>query len=147
MQGFRTSPTHQEGYPPPREACCRYGFQVKTEWGGDAALARPSLLPSTITKTRSKLFFDLFRISPLTSPNQFIFQDKIMNKNQIEEKQCRKEHDRCIGDNACNWQHFSISAAIWFSTGLSRNTVHNLLQPVNHCDCPLEVRSRSSFLL
>ena len=45
----------------------------------------------------------------------------------------------------CNWQHFSISAAIWFSTGLSRNTVHNLLQPVNHCVCPLEFRSRSSF--
>ena len=75
--------------------CCWYGFQVKTEWGGDAALARPSLLPSTITKTRSKLFFDLFRISPPTSPNQFIFQDKIMNKNQIEEKQCRGEHGRC----------------------------------------------------
>ena len=75
--------------------CCWYGVQVKTEWGGDAALARPSLLPSTITKTRSKLFFDLFRISPPTSPNQFIFQDKIMNKNQIEEKQCRGEHGRC----------------------------------------------------
>ena len=23
-----------------------------------------------------------------------------------------------LGDNVCNWQHFSISAAIWFSTGL-----------------------------
>ena len=52
-----------------------------------------------------------------------------------------------LGDNACKWQHFPISAAIWFSTGLARNTVHSLLQPVNHCDCPLGFRSRSSFLL
>ena len=53
---------------------------------------------------------------------------------------------RGVGGNACNWQHFSISAAIWFSTGLARNTVHNILQPVNHCDCSLEFRSRSSSI-
>jgi len=69
-----------------------------------------------------------------------------MNKNQIEEKQCRGEHGRGVGDNACNWQHFSISAAISFNTGLARNTVHNILQPVNHCDCSLEFRSRSSSI-
>ena len=137
-----------------------YGSPAITEEGGSLLrMLRTVGIPSIQLNTTlhnweriNKTFFEAslkcfyLAASPLPSLANIYFKT-FMNKIQIEEKQCRKEHDRCIGDNACNWQHFSISAAIWFSTGLSRNTVHSLLQPVNHCDCPLGFRSRSSFLL
>ena len=78
-----------------------------------------------------KLFWHLpltiFAASPYQPPRHFLFSRQSMDTKTTEEKQWSREHGRCIGGNACNWQHFSILAAIWFNTGLSRNTVHGLL--------------------
>ena len=98
---------------------CGYGVQVKTGWGGDAALARPSLLPfKRSLKLDQNSFLISFASLPLPSPNQFIFsKQQIQNRTvKTTTKRCQG-YDRCIEDDACNWQHLLISAAIWSGAG------------------------------
>ena len=77
---------------------------------------------STTIKRSLKLDQNSFLISfaslPLPSPNQFIFsKQQIQNRTvKTTTKRCQG-YDRCIEDDACNWQHLLISAAIWSGAG------------------------------